>query len=284
MDNAIEIKNVSKFFGDFMIDNLTLNVPSGSVVGLIGGNGAGKTTTIKLIMGALRKDRGEIKVLGVNNEDKEFTEIKNDIGVVLDEAYFPEEITPKTVNNIMKRTYKNWDEDLYFGYIEKFKLPFKKPFKKFSRGMKMKLAISVALSHNSRLLILDEATSGLDPFVREEILDIFNEFTRDENNSILISSHIISDLEKICDYIAFIKDGKLIFFEEKDRLLEEYALIKLSKEDFLSLPEYAVKGVRVSSSCVTALVLKSEISDIFKTEHTTIEDIVIFLSKGDEEI
>lgn len=281
--NAIEIKNVTKNYSDFKLDNISFSFPSGSILGLVGENGAGKSTTINLIMNAISRDSGTIKVLGTDNESKEFILTKDDIGVVLDEAYYPEVLTPKNVNVIMKNTYKNWDEELYFSYIKKFRLPIKKMFKDFSRGMRMKLAIAVALSHNPKLLILDEATSGLDPIVRDEILDIFNDFTRDETHSILLSSHIVSDLEKICDYIAFIHRGKLLFCEEKDRLLEEYAIVKMSKEDFKAIPSEAVKSKKESSFGVEALVLKSAISSSFVTEYTRLEDIIVFLAKGDNE-
>lgn len=279
--NAIEVKNLTKKYNDFTLDNISFYLPEGSIMGLVGENGAGKSTTIKLIMNAISRDSGEINVLGCDNQSPGFEKLKNEIGVVLDEAYFPEVITAANVNSIMKHTYSNWDEKAYFDYLNKFSLPKDKVFKDFSRGMKMKLAIAVALSHNPRLLILDEATSGLDPMVRDEILEIFNDFTRDERNSILLSSHIISDLEKICDYIAFIHKGRLMLFEEKDRLLEEYTVIKVSKSDFEALPPEAVKGKKVTNFCVEALVLKHRIPPSLETQHTTLEDIVLFLAKGD---
>lgn len=180
--------------------------------------------------------------------------------------------------------YKYRHDGCYKGFLKNLALPDKKEFKDYSRGMKMKLAIAVALSHAPKLLILDEATSGLDPMVRDEILDIFNDFTRDETHSILLSSHIVSDLEKICDYIAFIHRGKLLFCEEKDRLLEEYALVKMSKEDFKAVPEQAVKGKKISDYGVEALVLRDGVSAAFTTEHTTLEDIILFLAKGDRAV
>ena len=186
MKNAIDIKGVSKAYRDFTLDSLTLSLPEGSIMGLIGENGAGKSTTIKLIMNAILPDSGSIEVLGMDNKSPEFAEAKEDIGVVLDEAYFPVSLNCKNVNKIMGLTYKKWDPDKYFGYIKKFGLPEKKAFKDFSRGMKMKLAIAVALSHDPKLLVLDEATGGLDPIVRDEILDIFNDFTRDESHSVLM--------------------------------------------------------------------------------------------------
>lgn len=278
--NAIEIKNLTKNYTDFSLENINFTLPMGSIMGLVGENGAGKSTTINLIMNTISRNNGKISVLGCDNQSPEFTNLKNDIGIVLDEAYFPEVITAMNVNSIMKNTYSNWNEDQYFSYIKKFALPEKKAFKDFSRGMKMKLAIAVALSHSPKLLILDEATSGLDPIVRDEILDIFNDFTRDEGHSVLLSSHIVSDLEKICDYITFIHRGKLILCEEKDRLLEEYAIIKLSKSAFEEIPQDAVRGKKVTNYGIEALVLKSAISPSFEVEHTNLEDIVLFLAKG----
>lgn len=279
--NAIQVRNLTKKYADFTLDNISFSLPTGSIMGLVGENGAGKSTTIKLIMNAISRDSGEITVLGCDNQSPDFTSLKNDIGVVLDEAYFPEVITVSNVNSIMKYTYANWSESTFFNYINRFGLPKNKPFRDFSRGMKMKLAIAVALSHDPKLLILDEATSGLDPMVRDEMLDIFNDFTRDEGHSVLLSSHIVSDLEKICDYITFIHRGRLMLCEEKDRLLEEYAIVKLSKLSFDTIPKDAVKGKKVTNYGVEALVLKSKISPSFEIQHTTLEDIVLFLAKGD---
>lgn len=276
--NALEIKNLSKTYPGFCIDNISFSLPSGCIMGLIGENGAGKSTTIKLIMDTISRDQGEIFVLGKNNK-KNFNAVKEDIGIVLDEAYFPESITPKQVNSIMKRTYKRWDEKYFFDLLNTFSLPLKKVFKDFSRGMKMKLAIAVALSHKPKLLILDEATSGLDPIVRDEILELFNDFTRDENHSILISSHIVSDLEKLCDYIAFLHKGKLIFCEEKDRLLEKYGVIRCGKAQYSTIPQDAILGSVSSDYGVEALVERDKLPYGFDIEQTSIENIIIFLAK-----
>jgi ABC-type Na+ transport system ATPase subunit NatA len=199
--NAIELSHVTKHFPGFTLQDLSLTVPSGTICGLVGENGAGKSTTIRLLMGALRPDSGTCTVLGADSAAPEFLSLKEDIGVVLDEAYFPESLNALQVGGVMAKTYRRWDGKQYQNYLTRFGLPEKKPFKDFSRGMKMKLAIAVALSHSPRLLVLDEATAGLDPIVRDEVLEIFNEFTREEDHSILISSHILSDLEKLCDYI-----------------------------------------------------------------------------------
>ncbi len=281
MRNAIEVKNVTKHYPGFTLDNISFTLPSGSILGLVGENGAGKSTTIRLILDAIPRDGGEIRVLGRDNRAKEFTSVKNDIGVVLDEAYFPEVLTARQINAVMKHTYANWSEDAFFRHLQAFAVPPKKAVKDLSRGMRMKLAIAVALSHNPKLLILDEATSGLDPLVRDEILDIFNDFTRDESRSVLFSSHIVSDLEKICDYIAFIHKGKLIFCEEKDRLLEEYALLRLPKARWQEVPPRAVVSKKETPYGGEALVRRSAVPAAWEVERTTLEDIILFMARGD---
>lgn len=282
--NALDITNLSKTYTDFSLDSISLSQPMGSIMGLVGENGAGKSTTIKLIMNAISRSSGKISVLGTDNQSPDFNKVKEDIGIVLDEAYFPEVLTARNINRIMKNTYSNWDETCYFEYLDKFSLPDKKAFKDFSRGMKMKLAIAVALSHNPKLLILDEATSGLDPIIRDDILDIFNDFTRNESHSVLLSSHIVSDLEKICDYIAFLHKGKLIFCEEKDRLLEEYSIVRLTKKEFEAIPSSAVMGKKVTDYGIEALIQLNPSLKRLKTERTGIEDIILFLAKGENNI
>lgn len=280
--NAIEIKGLEKRYDGFQLGSFDLTLPSGCIMGLVGENGAGKSTTIKLIMNAIGRDAGEISVLGVDNRSAGFRDVKEDIGVVLDEAYFPEVMSARNVGRVMALTYKNWDAAAFEGYLKKFSLAPDKIFKDYSRGMRMKLAIAAALSHGAKLLILDEATSGLDPMARDELLDIFNDFTRDENCSILLSSHIVSDLEKICDYIAFLHRGRLVLCEEKDRLLEEYALVRLPEERLRELPEESIISRRASGYATEALVLRGGIPAAIPTEHTSLEDIILFLAKGDE--
>ena len=280
--NAIEIKGLEKRYDGFQLGSFDLTLPSGCIMGLVGENGAGKSTTIKLIMNAIGRDAGEISVLGVDNRSAEFRDVKEDIGVVLDEAYFPEVMSARNVGKVMALTYKNWDAAAFEGYLKKFSLAPDKIFKDYSRGMRMKLAIAAALSHRAKLLILDEATSGLDPMARDELLDIFNDFTRDENCSILLSSHIVSDLEKICDYIAFLHRGRLVLCEEKDRLLEEYALVRLPEERLSELSEESIISRRTSGYATEALVLRGGIPAAIPTEHTSLEDIILFLAKGDE--
>lgn len=279
--NAIELSHINKSFGDFAIRDLNLTVPSGTICGLVGENGAGKSTTIRLLMGALRPDSGTASVLGVDVTSPEFREVKENVGVVLDEAYFPESLNAAQVGKIMAATYRQWDQKLYDGYLKRFDLPEKKQFKDFSRGMRMKLAIVVALSHQPKLLVLDEATAGLDPIVRDEVLDIFNEFTREEDHSILISSHILSDLEKLCDYIAFIHKGDLLFCEEKDQLLEQYGIFEDSRENLDCLqPEAIVAREESRYGGVRALVKRDLAPTGFRLEKPTVEDVVLFLVKG----
>lgn len=279
--NAIEIKGLCKSYAGFTLGNIDLTLPQGAIMGLVGENGAGKSTTLKLIMNAISRDSGSVSVLGVDNQSPDFKQLKQEIGVVLDEAYFPEVLTARDVGRVMAGTYANWDGKYYAECLSRFSLPEKKIFKDFSRGMKMKLAIAVALSHSPRLLILDEATSGLDPIMRDEMLDIFNDFTRDETHSILLSSHIVSDLEKICDYVAFIHRGRLLLCEEKDRLLEEYGVVRLGRGEYQALPEDAVIGRRETPYGVEALVRRSGVASAFKPELTTLEDIVLFMAKGE---
>lgn len=279
--NAIELKGVNKKLGSFAIEDLSLTVPAGTICGLVGENGAGKSTTIRLLMNALKADSGEISLLGAKAGTPEFNEAKEDVGVVLDEAYFPETLTAIQVGKVMAGTYRRWDQGQYEGYLKRFDLPEKKQFKEFSRGMKMKLAISAALSHAPKLLVLDEATAGLDPIVRDEVLEIFNEFTLAEDHSILISSHIVSDLEKLCDYIAFLHKGRLLFCDEKDRLLETYGIFTGTTEQADSLEPKAVIG-RESSGYggVRALVRRDGVPGSLELERPSIEDIILYMVKG----
>lgn len=276
--NALEINGLRKSYKDFELENVSFSLPSGCILGLIGENGAGKSTIIKLILNMINRDGGTITVLGKDNKEN-FELTKEDIGVVLDDIGFPECITAQQVNNIMKYTYKNWNEKLYYEYIRQFDIPEKKQFKEYSRGTKMKLGIAVALSHDPKLLILDEATNGLDPVVRDEITDIFSEFTRDESHTILISSHIVSDLEKICDYIAFLHKGKLMLCEEKDRLLEEYVLVQCSADDFTRIRKEGVKGVKKSVYNIEAVVERRCVPAGIRVIPVTIEELFVFMVK-----
>ena len=276
--NALEIKNLTKAYPGFTLDNLNLTLLSGCIMGLIGENGAGKSTTIKLILDMIHKDSGSIIILGKDNTDSiELT--KEDIGVVMDEVGIPECLTVKQVGNVMKNTFRNWDDVEYARLAQKLALPDKKQFKEFSRGMKMKLGIAIALSHNAKLLILDEATSGLDPVVRDEVVEMFSDFTRDENHSILISSHIVSDLEKLCDYVAFLHKGKLLLCEEKDELLAEYGLIHCTAEEIQNLTATAIKYKKENPYGIEAMVLRSAVPANFNVSPISIEELFVFMVK-----
>lgn len=276
--NALEIKNLTKSYPGFMLDHLNLTLPSGCIMGLIGENGAGKSTTIKLILGMIHKDGGMIRILGKDNTDGiELT--KEDIGVVLDEVGIPECLTVKQVGKVMKNTFRNWNDAQYARLVQKFALPEGKQFKEFSRGMKMKMGIAIALSHNAKLLILDEATAGLDPVVRDEVVEMLIDFTRDENHSILISSHIVSDLEKLCDYIAFIHKGKLLLCEEKDQLLSEYGLIRCTTEELSGIPACAITYKKENPYGVELMVRRSAIPASVNVGPISIEELFVFMVK-----
>ena len=282
MDNVLEIKNLTKKYKDNVgIENISFNVPKGSIVGLIGRNGAGKTTIIKTILDIIKKDSGEIKIVG---QDKLEDHIKNNIGVVFDGSTFTESLNLIKLNNILKNIYVNWNEEVYFKYIDKMQLPLKKKFKEFSKGMKMKLSIIVSLSHNAKLLILDEATSGLDPVVRDEILDLFLDFIQDENNGILVSSHITSDLEKVSDYIVFIDKGKVIFFESKDKILYEYGILKCTEDELDKVDKrYILKQIKTNYGYNVIITNKEEIKKQYSNlvvDNCTIDELMVIYTKG----
>lgn len=276
--NAIEIKELKKTYPGFVLEDLNLTLPAGCIMGLIGENGAGKTTVIKLILGMISRDAGSIEVLGHDNSRK-FADVRQDIGVVLDEAGFPWCMTARQVNRVMSGIYTRWDEKKFFEYIERFNIPTDKPFGDFSKGTKMKLCIAAAISHDPKLLILDEPTAGLDPVARDEVVDIFSEFTRDESHSILISSHIVSDLEKLCDYIAFIHRGKLMLCEEKDMLLAEYGIIRGEAEKLRKIDPTAVKGLKENAYGASAIVKRSAAPAGFEISPVSIEELFLFMVK-----
>ena len=284
MNNAIELNHISKSFGEFSLKDVSLTVPTGTICGLVGENGAGKSTLIRILMGALRPDSGRAVTLGTDVSAPEFPEAREDIGIVLDEGCFPDALTAPQVGRIMAATYRRWEPDTFAAYCRRFGLPEKTAFRDYSRGMKMKLTIAAALSHQARLLVLDEATAGLDPIVRDEILELFYEFTREETHSVLISSHILSDLEKICDYIAFLHEGQLLFCEEKDALLERYGIFNDTAEQAEALmPEAVAARESTPYGGVRALVRRDLAPTGFQLEKPTIEDIILFLAKGDRQ-
>ncbi|MBP5414594.1 MAG: ABC transporter ATP-binding protein [Lachnospiraceae bacterium] len=255
MDDSyvIELKNVKKDYGDFVLDNVSFSVPTGSVCGFIGQNGAGKTTTIQIILDAIKRDGGEVYVFGKNINDG-MAELKEDIGVVFDEMGFHDFLTPKQINTVMKNIYKNWDEDAFFDYLKKFSLPAKKECGKFSRGMRMKLQIATAMSHKAKLLIMDEPTSGLDPIVRNEIIQIFREFVIEEDHSILLSSHITTDLEKIADEVVFIDAGKIVLSGNKDEIIEKHGILRCKKDEVKEISDSLIVDVDMSSMGAEILV------------------------------
>ena len=285
MENILEIKNLSKKYDGFELKNVNIELPKGMIMGFIGENGAGKTTTIKAILNIINRDSGEIKIFGLENKENE-RKIKEDIGVVLDDSFLSEYLNPSDINKIMKNIYKNWDEKLYFKYIENFKLPKEKISKEYSSGMKMKLKIAVALAHHPKLLILDEPTSGLDPVARNEILDIFQEFIQYEEHGIFVSSHITSDLEHIADYITFINDGEIIFTKTRDDLLENYGIVKCSEEQFKKIDKMDyIKCKKNRYEYDVLIENKYEFKkkyDISVIDKPSLEDIMLIYIKGEK--
>lgn len=285
MKNCIEIKGLCKSYGDFSLNNINLTLPGGSILGLIGENGAGKTTTIKCILNLIRRDAGEITVLGHDNIREEKL-AKQDIGLVLDECFFHDTLRPRDVEKILAPAYKNWDQALFRDYLDKFGLPEKKLIKEFSRGMKMKLSLSAALAHHPKLLMLDEATAGLDPVVRDEILDEFLGFISDEDHAILMSSHITSDLEKVADYIAYIHQGEVVLSDAKDAILDSYGRVGCTAAQLEAIAPDDVLRVRKGSFGCEALVKDraafARKYPMLLVERTTLEDIMLFVGKGEE--
>lgn len=279
MTNAIEIRNLSKNYKDFSLNIESLNIPKGCIMGLIGSNGAGKSTMIKAILDLIQTESGEIRINGESNKNEN---VREDVGVVFDEIKFPQMFTAKDIRLVLKSVYKNWDDDLYKKYISTFKLPDNKKIKDCSRGMKMKLSLSAALAHKPKLLILDEATSGIDPVMRDEILDIFLEFIQDEEHTILASSHIISDLEKASDYITFINDGKIVFCEEKDVLLDKYRLVKCGNDELNSLDKSKIIGLRTNTFGAEVLMLTENVPSNFASAKAGIEDIMLMIIKNED--
>ena len=275
MDYAMSIENLSKSYPDFFLDGVTFRLPYGCIMGLIGENGAGKTTTIKLILDLIHRQSGSISVLG-RSCPEELNLIKEHLGVILEESSFPENLSARSVNHILKNIYQTWDEKKFHSLLSRFSLPIKKNIKDYSRGMKTKLAIAVALAHEAQLLILDEPTSGLDPVVREEILEIFMEFIQDESHSVFMSTHIVSDLEKVADYVTFLHQGKIIFSQGKDDLLESFALVKCSPEEFQAIDSSAVRGYRKNSFGVEALVVKELVRGDYVMDPAGIEEIMLY--------
>ncbi len=287
MGYAIEIQNLKKSFQQFQLGELDFTLPKGTIMGLVGQNGAGKTTLIKLLLNQLKLDSGTIQILGENAIQNE-KNVKERIGVVFDQCHFHDILTAKEISSILKKIYQRWDSQLFESHLERFQVPFQKKIKFLSRGMQMKLSIAVALSHDAELLILDEATSGLDPIVRNEILDILLDYIQDENRTVLFSTHITSDLEKIADYVTFLDHGMIQFSESKDALLEDYGLLLCKKEELSEIDKKDIVGHR--SNLFGHEILVKNKSDMKKKHPSmqmnsvSIEDIMLFYIKGDQSI
>jgi len=285
MKYALEIEHLSKDYGSFRLEDVSFAIPGGTIMGLIGENGAGKSTTIKCILNLIRRDGGTIRVLGMDNLQEERS-AKESIGVVLDESTFHDTLRPTEVGRVLKRLYKSWDAPLFAQYLDKFGLSGAKNIKELSRGMRMKLSLAAALAHRPRLLLLDEATAGLDPVVREEILDEFLAFVSDEDHAILISSHITSDLEKVADYIAYLHQGKLLLCDEKDRLLESYGRLVCAREELEQVDRGYLVSVRKSQYSTEALIRrKADFKRLYPklaVEPVTLDELMVFVVKGEK--
>lgn len=278
-ENAIEISNLTKRYDGFTLNDISFNVPKGSIMGFIGQNGAGKTTTIKSLLNIIKPDSGSIKLLGLDNREHEY-DIKEKIAAVFDEQPFHEDFSARELNIMMGGIYLGWDKEKFFEYLDRFELPRKKKIKAFSKGMKMKLQIAAALSHGAKLLIMDEATTGLDPVVRNEILDIFLEYLQDDSNSILMSSHITSDLEKVADSVTFIDKGRLLLTGYKDDILDSHGVIKCTKSDYNDIDRADIISARLNDFGAEVMVsdraaAKQKYSGL-AIDKTTLEEIMLF--------
>lgn len=284
MEAALQIENLTKQYSGFKLDQVSFTVPKGVIMGMIGENGAGKSTTINAVLDLIHKDEG--KVLFWGQELSSSKQLKEDIGIVFDGINFYETLTPVKVGKISKASYRQWDETLYRDYLNRFRIPLDREIKTLSKGMKMKLCIAVALSHKPKLLILDEATSGLDPVMRDDILDVFLEFVQDENHSILMSSHITTDLEKVADYITFIHQGKVLFCKTKDELRYRYGIIRCGAADFEKIDKAEILACRKDDYQWNVLVAdKEKARRKYKTaivDDAAIDDILLLYVKGEE--
>ena len=278
-DNSIEIKNLSRSFSDFALDNVSFNVPKGSVVGFIGENGAGKSTTIRAVLGLLKKDGGEITVLGEDPYNMR-AETKEKIGVVFDSIPFPPSLSAKQLDKVLKGIYKSWDSDKFFSYLKKFGLPVTNRISTFSKGMEMRFSIAAALSHSPEVLVLDEPTGGLDPVMRTEILDILLDFMQDENHSVLMSTHITSDLEHIADYICFIHNGRIVFFEERNEMLEKHRILQCTEEQLRTIDKEDIVGMHRGKFTNSVLTLNARKYPNVTADNASIEDIMVYYVSG----
>lgn len=284
MDNVLEVKGLCKSYAGFSLKDFNLVLPKGCIMGVIGENGAGKSTAFKSILNLIKKDSGSIKFWGRNLTESDF-DIKENIGVMFDETAFQQYLTPTQLGNIMNQAYTQWDRNKYHDLLERFSLPQNKKVKEFSKGMQAKLSLSLALSHNPKLLILDEPTSGLDPVVRDEILEIFLDFVQNEQHSILISSHITSDLEKIADYITFIHKGKVFLCKEKDEMIDHYGILRCGESLLHQIDKSEILAKKKNDYQWNVLVKnRSRIQRNYKdavVDKPTIEEIMLLCIKGE---
>ena len=286
-ENAIEIKDLTKKYDGFTLDKVSFNVPKGSIMGFIGQNGAGKTTTINALLNIVKKDEGEIKLLGLDHKKDEY-EAKKQIAAVFDELPFDDRLNAVTIDKVLREVFEEWSSETFFNYLDRFALPRKKKFGKFSKGMKMKLQIASALSHNAKLLIMDEATTGLDPVVRNEILDIFLEYLQNEEHSILMSSHITSDLDKVADSVTFIDKGKVLISGYKDDILDSHGILKCTKDDYKDIDAGDIVSARLNDFGAEIMVSdRAECSRKYSgavIDPATLEDIMIYyVNRGKKE-
>lgn len=278
MENSIEIKGISKKYAQFQLNDVSFSVPCGTVMGFIGENGAGKTTTIRAILGLMKPDSGSITVLG-GEAGSLPADVKERIGVVFDGLAFPETLNAVQLDKVMSGIYKNWSSETFFGFMDRFSLPLKKKFRTFSRGMEMRLSMAAALSHDPQLLVLDEPTSGLDPVMRSEILDILLDFMQDETHSILISTHITSDLEHIADYITFIHKGRVVFTEDRNEMREKYRILKCTEEDVQRMDKADIIGMKKTRFTVEVLTAAADKYPDIVADVPSIEDIMVYYVK-----
>lgn len=286
MDDILRVSRLCKDYGDFALKDVSFSLPKGSIMGFIGENGAGKTTTIRLILNMIAKDSGDVSIFGLDHARQE-EQIKQDTGVVLDELHFYEGLRPYDISSILRPVFGNWDDALYAKYLKRFSIPTDKTIKQMSKGMKTKLSLCTALAHRPSLLILDEATSGLDPVMRAEILDIFQDIIQDEERAILMSTHIISDLEKVADYITLIDNGRIVLSESTDALKYGYGILRCGRSDLDRIPKEYVAGFRKGSFSCEALVkdparLRQQYPGL-TIDPTGIEEMMMFFVRSQEQ-
>ena len=278
MEDLLKLEHVSKRYRGFSLEDVNITLPAGCIMGLIGENGAGKTTTIKLILDLVRRDSGTIRIFGEDSRSLR-RNIKEKIGVVMDSCCFSEELTGVQVGKVMRGIYRNWDQEQYEEMLSRYRISRKKLIKEYSKGMKMKLSLAAAISHSAELLILDEAAGGLDPRARETLLETFQDFVMDERHSVFVSSHILSDLEKVCDYITYIHGGRVLFSEEKDRLLESYGIVHCTERQLEELDRGTVAGVRKTAFGLEVLVRKTALPSGWSADPANLETIMLYYGR-----